>query len=423
MYQFVHVESYSRSTPKKAGSVNKKTGKASAKSSGHCVKYVVDEAIREASSIPHIENPMPPEYVFGEPLETLEQACNDWANSLKDGRGHAVRKDALCLLAGVVSAPKDIAPEAWEAFQKDSLEWLQAKYGKALRTVIAHHDESHPHLHFYCVPELGQRFDTIHQGRAASAEVAAAGGVKGLQNQAYKAAMREYQNEFYDRVGIEHGFTRIGPAKRRLTREEWKLEQIQAAAAAHAINKANNLTEISKVQSAEMIEVAKNEAKAVAEKALINADNIEKQARKKGWQAALDAFEKLPWFKRVQTVVARAVTQRDALQTQVQTLTESAKTWREKAQNYFAWGKKYATDSRDLAAQLTAKEDDLKALQPKAAEVDRLREKNEALEDRLEGARGRIQHLEATVEALQPKVPERPAVKRQETAPGASLDA
>ena len=423
MYQFVHVESYSRSTPKKAGSINKKTGKASAKSSGHCVKYVVDEAMREASSIPHIANPLPPEYVFGDSLEGLEAACDEWANSLKDARGHAVRKDALCLLAGVVSAPKDIAPEAWEAFQKDSLEWLKAKYGAALRTVIAHHDESHPHLHFYCVPEHGKRFESVHQGRAASAEVAAAGGVKGLQNQAYKAAMRAYQDAFYDAVGIAHGFTRIGPAKRRLTREEWKLEQIQAAAAAHAINKANNLTELSKVQSAEMIEVAKNEAKAVAEKALINADSIEKQARKKGWQAALDAFEALPWFKRVKAVVGRAVAQRDALQAQVETLTESSKTWREKAQNYFAWGKKYATDSKDLAAQLTAKEDDLKALQPKAAEVDRLREKNEALEDRLEGARGRIQHLEATVEALQPKVQERPAVKRQEAAPGASLDA
>ncbi|NOM01219.1 hypothetical protein G9Q13_28735, partial [Klebsiella pneumoniae] len=55
MYQFVHVESYSRSTPKRASTINKKTGKASsAKASGHCVKYVLDEAMREADSIPHI---------------------------------------------------------------------------------------------------------------------------------------------------------------------------------------------------------------------------------------------------------------------------------------------------------------------------------------------------------------------------------
>ncbi|NOL74620.1 mobilization protein, partial [Klebsiella pneumoniae] len=98
--------------------------------------------------------------------------------------GHATRKDALCLLAGIVSAPKDIAPEAWEAFQRDSVGWLQGKYGKALRTVIAHHDESHPHLHFYVIPEAGNRFESVHQGRLAAAEVKAQGGVKGLQNQA-----------------------------------------------------------------------------------------------------------------------------------------------------------------------------------------------------------------------------------------------
>ncbi|NON50079.1 hypothetical protein G9Q06_28215, partial [Klebsiella pneumoniae] len=119
--------------PKRASTINKKTGKASsAKASGHCVKYVLDEAMREADSIPHIANPLPPTYVFGEPLEGLEAACDAWAESVRDARGHATRKDALCLLAGIVSAPKDIAPEAWEAFQRDSVGWLQGKYGKAL---------------------------------------------------------------------------------------------------------------------------------------------------------------------------------------------------------------------------------------------------------------------------------------------------
>lgn len=401
MYQFVHVESYSRATPKRASTVNKKTGKASSKASGHCVKYVLDEARREADSVPHVDNPQPPEYVFGEPLEGLEAACDDWANSVKDARGHATRKDALCLLAGIVSAPKDVTPEAWSAFQRDSVQWLQDKYGTSLRTVVAHHDESHPHLHFYVIPELGQRFDTIHQGRAASAEVAAAGGVKGLQNQAYKAAMRAFQDEFYDRVGIAHGFTRIGPAKRRLTREEWKLEQVQAAAAAHAIVVAKEATELSAAQSAAMIDGAKKEAKTVAEQALANVDRIEKQAAAKGWQRALDAFEQLPWFQRVRKVVARAVLQRDVLQEQVETLQEDAKTWQEKARDYFKWGKKYAADTKDLGAKLTATETELKSLKPKAAEAERLAAKNRLLEDKLSQAEGKIQHLDATLEHYQ----------------------
>lgn len=419
MYQFVHVESYSRSTPKRAATVNKKTGKASAKSGGHCVKYIVDEAIREASSIPHIDNPLPPTYVFGEPLEALEATCDAWANSVRDARGHATRKDALCLLAGVVSAPKDITPEAWEAFQRDSVGWLKAKYGAALRTVIAHHDESHPHLHFYVVPELGQRFETVHQGREAAAQAKAEGGVKGLQNQAYKAAMRAFQDEFYDKVGIEHGFTRIGPAKRRLTREEWKLEQIQATAAAHAIAMAKATVEQSAEQSAELIEGAKTEAKALADKALANVDQIEKQAAAKGWQRALDAFEQLPWFKKAKAVIGRAVTQRDALQEQVQTLQREKMTMRERIRTLFTAGKAHRDELLEVKPKLRQAERDLSRAQRDAWQVAQLRERNEALE-------GRVQHLQAVNEALQPKPelePESPVKRSRDAAPSESLDA
>lgn len=419
MYQFVHVESYSRSTPKRASTVNQKTGKTSSKASGHCVKYVLDEARREADSVPHVDNPMPPTYVFGEPLEGLEAACDAWADSLKDARGHAMRKDALCLLAGVVSAPQDITPEAWSAFQRDSVEWLQAKYGKALRTVIAHHDESHPHLHFYVIPELGQRFETVHQGRQAAAQVKAEGGVKGLQNQAYKAAMRAFQDEFYDRVGIEHGFTRIGPAKRRLTREEWKLEQIQAAAAAHAIAVAKEATELSAVQSAAMIEGAKTEAKALSEKALANVDRIEKEARKRGWKAALDAFEQLPWFQRVRRVVARATLQRDALQEQVQTLQSEKRTMSERIRTLFTAGKAHRDELIEVKPRLEKAERDLARAQRDAWQVSQLRERNEALQ-------GRVQHLEAVNEALQPTAPsgpEKPVKPRREAAQEQGLDA
>jgi hypothetical protein len=408
MYQFVHVESYSRSTPKRASTVNKKTGKASAKASGHCVKYIVDEAIREANSIPHIDQPQPPEYVYGAPLEELEAACDAWADSVRDARGHATRKDALCLAAGVVSAPKDITPEAWEAFKRDSVQWLKDKYGATLRTVIAHHDESHPHLHFYCVPELGQRFETVHQGRAAAALVKAEGGVKGLQNQAYKQAMREYQDEFYEAVGIEHGFTRIGPAKRRLTREEWKLEQIQAAAAARAIAAAKEATDLSAAQSAELIEAAKAEAKTIADQALQGADLVEKEARKRGWKAALDAFEQLPWFKRVRKVVARATLQRDVLQEQVQALQIEKRTMREKLRDFFRAGTAYRDELQAVKPRLEQAETALESAQRKAAQADRLREQNERLKDNLEDAKGRIQHLEAVNEALQPVAPEQP---------------
>lgn len=401
MYQFVHVESYSRSTPKRASSINKKTGKvSSAKSSGHCVSYIVNEAIREVNSIPHVKNPLPPEYLFGEPLEALETTCNEWASSLKDARGHAMRKDALCLAAGIVSAPKDITPEAWDAFQRDSVQWLKDKYGPALRTVIAHHDESHPHLHFYAVPEPGQRFESIHQGRQAAAQVKAEGGLKGLQNQAYKAAMRGFQDEFYERVGIEHGFTRIGPAKRRLTREEWKLEQIQAAAAARAIEVAKASVAASAEQSATLIADAKAEAIVVAATALKNADAIaleaEKTGFKSGFQAALDAFEQVPWFKRLLTALGRDSEQRAASARKIERLEGQKTRMRDRITELFDAGKAHRDELNDVVKpQLAAVRTENALLRTKAEDVERLHVQNEAL-------KGRVQHLEAVNEALQP---------------------
>lgn len=405
MYQFVHVESYSRSTPKRASSINKKTGKASsAKASGHCVKYIVDEAIREVNSIPHVKNPLPPEYLFGEPLEALEAVCDEWASSLKDARGHAMRKDALCLAAGIVSAPKDITPEAWDAFQKDSVEWLKAKYGKSLRTVIAHHDESHPHLHFYAVPEPGQRFETIHQGRAAAALVKAEGGVKGLQNQAYKASMRDFQDEFYERVGIEHGFTRIGPAKRRLTREEWKLEQIQAAAAARAIEVAKASVEASAEQSSALIDDAKAKASALSATALKKADRIEREAEKRGFAQGIAATEDLPWWKRVRLFVGGVVQERDALKQELATVTgerdalaSKNETLTEKVKRYFRAGKAATERVRELEPALDRALRDAQAGSLAVRQIEDLR-------DALDAERGRNQHLAALNEALQPKV-------------------
>ncbi|MRT64175.1 hypothetical protein FYM84_26960 [Pseudomonas sp. CAH-1] len=410
MYQFVHVESYSRTPPKSAAGGGKE---------GRSVKWVVDEAIRDPGAIPHVEQPQPPTYLYGEPLEALEATCEAWASTMTDSKGRKLRKDALCLAAGVVSAPHDIEPEAWASFKADALKWLQDKYGECLRTVIEHTDESHPHLHFYCVAQPGQRFESVHQGKAAAAEAKAEGKPKGQQNQAYKAAMREFQDEFFDQVGMRHGFSRLGPGKRRLTREEWRQEQAQAKALAVTIERAEALTEATAIERQAIITEAKAEAKTVAEKALQNADRIEKQAAAKGWKAALDAFEALPWFKRVKAVIGRAVTQRDALQERVDALQEERKGMVERIRTLFSAGKAHRDELLEVKPKLQQAERDLARSQRDASQVEQLRKRNEALE-------GRVQHLEAVNEALQPPAPAEPekAVKRSRgAAMGESLDA
>lgn len=414
MYQFVHVESYSRQASKSAQHKNKKTGKVSGKAGGHCVSYVVKEATRDPGSIPHIENPMPPIYHHGAPLEQLESTCQEWADSMTDARGHKLRKDALCLVAGVVSAPHDIAPNDWTAFRADAIDWLKRKYGEALRTVIEHTDESHPHLHFYVVPEAGSRFETIHQGKAAAAESKGEGGKKGEQNQAYKAAMRDFQDEFYDVVGIKHGFTRIGPGKRRLTREEWKLEQIQAAASAKAIAVAEEMVDSSKVEAETIKNKAVQDAKKISAQALAAADKIEQEAEKKGFAQGLDAVEKMPWWKKALTVISGAVRERDQLRERVVIAEGDAKTWKEKAANWFKAGKKANDELKVVKPKLEEMEVELSVTHRQAREAALLREKVELLEDRLSRAGGRIKHLETVESALLERLePERAEVEQE----------
>lgn len=206
MHQFIHINSYSLTTPKKA------------KEGGHSVKSIVGEANRVPGNHPHVPNPLPPVLLHGKPLEILESTCEEWASTMTDAKGRKLRKDALCLVAGVVSAPAEIG-EGWPAFRDESVAWLKRKYGDQLQTVVEHTDEDQPHIHFYVVPKPGQRFDTIHQGRAA-ADAIPSKGTKASREIAYNAAMTRYQDDFSEAVALHHGMTRIGPGAPRVTRAE-----------------------------------------------------------------------------------------------------------------------------------------------------------------------------------------------------------
>src|SRR5476651_440558 len=223
-FQFLHVESYARQAGK---------GKAG----GHTVASVMAEAKRQPDACPHVENPAPPILLFGCSLAEVESKANEWAASSTDAIGRKLRKDGLCLLAGVISAPDDMAAEVWESMKQEAIAWLNQD-GR-LVSVAEHADEAHRHVHFYKIPAPGARFETLHPGRAAALEAKADGALRGEQNRAYKEAMRGFQDDFFEQVGARHGLTRLGPAKRRLTRSEWKNEQVAALSLANAMIKAD----------------------------------------------------------------------------------------------------------------------------------------------------------------------------------------
>lgn len=214
-YQFIHVEAYARQAGK---------GKAG----GRSVRDVIAEGGREPGNCPHVEDPQPPKIWLGS-LDQVEREANEWAEQATDEKGRKLRKDGLCLLAGVVSLPRS-QEKNWPEFSKWAMKYLKHTYGDRLRCVIEHVDESHPHIHFYCVAKPGKRFESVHHGKAAAYRARLEGAKKGAQNKAYIDAMRALQDDFSMKVGQPFGLTRLGPGRRRLTRSQWQKEQKQAEA-------------------------------------------------------------------------------------------------------------------------------------------------------------------------------------------------
>lgn len=214
-YQFIHVECYAREGSKKGG--NKWS-----------IRDILAEANREEGNYYHVPNAKKPTLLIGT-IAGVEKAANEWADNTKDAKGRKLRKDGLCMLAGVISLPREQEKE-WDKFKAESIKWLKDKYGERLKAVVEHQDETHPHIHFYAVPNAGERFDDIHDGKAAAARAKAQGKKKGEQNKDYCEAMRLFQDNFGAKVASRFGLARLGPGRRRLSRGEWKAEQAQAQA-------------------------------------------------------------------------------------------------------------------------------------------------------------------------------------------------
>src|SRR5690606_2693934 len=141
---------------------------------------------------------------------------------------------------GNASTAADVA--AWE---KRTIAWLARQYGDRLLSVVRHTDEAHAHLHAYILPD-DLRASRLHPGVEAKRVVAEAGPREGEDakalnrrgDAAYKAALREWQDSYWQHVGLPSGLTRLGPARRRLTREEWHAEQVACRAAKQAAEQA-----------------------------------------------------------------------------------------------------------------------------------------------------------------------------------------
>ncbi len=246
-YQFVHLECYARK----------------ADSEGRWTDFIFGEASRRPEACVHVQNPARPIVVHGVGIEAVQEMHDTAAASatikVKGGHVRKIAKDKKTLHTVVASFPATMAEirsdpakrtdaEEWE---KLTIKWLRSQYDGDLKSVIRHEDEEYFHIHAYVVPidEPGMSALKYHPGVKAKRAVMDSSNKededkKALSKRAdaaYKAAMRAWQDSYHEAVAIPCGLTRLGPQRRRLTRDEWQREQIQAKALQTTLERAKQV--------------------------------------------------------------------------------------------------------------------------------------------------------------------------------------
>jgi hypothetical protein len=164
------------------------------------------------------------------------------------GSKRRIRVDTHIAEASVYSYPLDLReenssrPEDWQEYERwrhDVVEWALADAGKRglhVLSIVEHLDEPYPHLHVLAVP-LNDRLDAreTHPGYQAKRAALEDGASPKIANRRLREAMRSWQDDFYQKVSVRHGLSRLGPKRRRLSRAEYLAEQAQQVnlAAAH----------------------------------------------------------------------------------------------------------------------------------------------------------------------------------------------
>ncbi|MEI4550341.1 plasmid recombination protein [Pseudoalteromonas spongiae] len=245
-YQFIHLETYA-DTPQK-------------NSKRPSLEAVARECQREEESFPHIENPQPPEILYGiPPLEAVSKV-RKLVKDVRDGLNRKIRKDAQIASFGVASINVESTPENWESIEvqrwiKDTENFLKKRFGDSFVSLVKHSCEAKCHLHFILIPQVRDGIidlSSFHPGLAAQRTVTE--NKKSKKDYAYREAMRTFQDEYYEHVGLVNGQLRYGPRRKRLSRADWYAQKRYAQLLSNAFNDKNKL--ISNLSS--KLEKAKN---------------------------------------------------------------------------------------------------------------------------------------------------------------------
>lgn len=279
--QFANIQTFAR-----------KTNKA-----GNSVAQIIGEATRDPEYSTHVDDPTPPRVLFGDPDDFAKQhdahiEARATVVKMADGTDalRAIRKDRHTMASIVMSYPvprvaiiSDDDKARLERWERRNLAWLGKTYGDQLKVVLAHEDEEHPHIHAWLLADdPGADATTLHPGKIAKKRAEAEAKARGeeprtavkLGNGAYREAMRQWQQEYYEAVGAPEGLTRTGPGRRRLSRKQWADEKRAAQVAAATMARAAE----AEAQAFEVVEDAKSQAVEIRAGAEAQVERITKKA-------------------------------------------------------------------------------------------------------------------------------------------------
>lgn len=297
MYQFVHVNSYGFNVSAKKS--NKKYEK---ETNGRNVSEIIKELKRVPGFCDHVQNPDPdPEVLYGVNPEEIEVLARNYFDNTKTvdslGRPRSLRKDANVLLAGVISLNNEINM-IWDDYKESSIQWLKEKYGNRLVSVVQHLDEENPHIHFYCIPEIGEKFESIHEGKKAFASVG--GKLQYKKEKAYTEAMKAYQEDFFLKVAAGYGLMKTGPRRQRLSNQDYWNQKREIELINQHKQKTKDEADLLLKNSSD--EIKSQKKKAESEIILLKQKTIAtatKDGENKGFSFAINEFNNKSYFNKI----------------------------------------------------------------------------------------------------------------------------
>lgn len=172
--------------------------------------------------------------LLAEPKDTaksLDEAIS--VQPLVNSRGAGLAYDFFRFLRRPPRVGAKRGDPDFDQWMEKVLKHFKKKHGSQIKAVVAHFDESHPHLHIYVVPDDFEMSRVcVHDAAVKKVEDECKDRtdltkkqVSNMKLAAGSQALRNWQDDYYRDVSYMSGHARLGPKRRRLTRQQWVDEQ------------------------------------------------------------------------------------------------------------------------------------------------------------------------------------------------------